>query len=1218
MAEQDVTIRISAKNLTDAEFKKARQDVLGLGGAATQTSKRLAHVAGKMKTVGSQMRSVGTSMTLGVTLPIVGVGTAAVTMATTFNKAMADVSTLIPKSTGRVLELKQAVQGMAVAHGKDTTDLARGLYQTISAFGDGAGQTVRVLEINSRAAAAGLATTEQAISLTSSVTKAYGDTSARAVQRVADLAFQTVKLGQTTFPELAASMGRAVPIAAKLGVSQEELAATFATLTGVTGNTAEVSTQVAAILRAMIKPTADMSDAVTKLVFSNSQAMVETLGMVGALEALIGTTDRTNESVGKLFGEAIALNAIFALTGAQSETFNTKLAAMEQATGAADEAFREVTEGVNAAGFAWSQFTAGAKVAGQQLGDQIVPILLELGNQLKPVGRFLGSLIDRFGEWSSAMKITTLATIALAAAIGPVLVVGSQLALMAASITSLVAAGVITVGGMIATLGILTGVVAGVALAWGAWKFGKWLAGIRGLDDVAAKLSVVLHDLDLEAVRNEATWRSMAAVQEDVELAMVNFSRAVQNGSADLFDVDGMMRRLANSGQLTTSRMQMLAQTARDLQASWKGTDHEGMVLTVGLQRLVDHFDALERAQDRAEAAAAAHAARLAAQRKAIDDFGFVTIAGVNEQLTELVQRQQLVTDAGVPAVAVAQALRGAYAELAEKAGVSGLKVEGLTEAVEANKVASLDAIQVTDINAVSLENFGTKVSGATDNIEGLSDAQLEAMKTAAATAAAFERTGLATQNALRAAREQAETDYQLIADAAGQGSTQAQAAFQLLREKHDAEMGTLPGFWDTTVIPGIAQTFTTLDTAIQGTFAQMIIGATGFKDGFLEIWGSIKSGFSNILNQMLGSFGDGFLGGLLSKLTGSGGKIGEALGGLFGGGKGGGGIGGILGKIFGGGGGGGVGGILGKIGKVATGGATAAVGGVLSSTALGTLASGGTATAAAGGGGLFAGLGGALTTGLATAGIGAAIFGGFKLFQKLLGGSAQDQLVDQITETVRSVRNAGGVAALGLFPVLGHVNQAYDAIEQLNNSVAGHGAINPLISDIQQAAGSFSKEELAAWNDVLARRTHLLNTISPEQAMRRERLARLKEEFGDVPIIAGGPTVEDEGLPGARHGLIGDFGTGTPVMLHGREAIVPLDGPARMGPITQLENAMRALTTALARHVPGGGRDGDTYILVADGKARLLGRAEFRQIAAAFQGAQIRVPARGVGDRIG
>ena len=36
----------------------------------------------------------------------------------------------------------------------------------------------------------------------------YGDTSAAAVAKASDLALLTVRLGQTTFPELAASIGR--------------------------------------------------------------------------------------------------------------------------------------------------------------------------------------------------------------------------------------------------------------------------------------------------------------------------------------------------------------------------------------------------------------------------------------------------------------------------------------------------------------------------------------------------------------------------------------------------------------------------------------------------------------------------------------------------------------------------------------------------------------------------------------------------------------------------------------------------------------------------------------------------------------------------------------------------------------------------------------------------------------------------------------------------
>lgn len=208
--------------------------------------------------VGKSMTSTGMKMTGAVTLPIIGIGGAAIKMSTDFNASMANVASLglVPE---RVEELKSGVQNMAIEVGKSTGDLAGGLYQVVSAFGDTA-DTATILEINAKAAAAGLATTEEAIALTSAVTKGYGDSSAEAVQKVADLAFETVKLGQTTFPELAASMGKVVPIASALGVSQEELFAQMATLTGVTGGAAEVSTQLRAVYQGLLKPTAEMAN----------------------------------------------------------------------------------------------------------------------------------------------------------------------------------------------------------------------------------------------------------------------------------------------------------------------------------------------------------------------------------------------------------------------------------------------------------------------------------------------------------------------------------------------------------------------------------------------------------------------------------------------------------------------------------------------------------------------------------------------------------------------------------------------------------------------------------------------------------------------------------------------------------------------------------------------------------------------------------------------
>src|SRR5690606_20053901 len=149
------------------------------------------------------------------------------------------------------------------------------------------------LKINAKAAAAGLAETTDAIRLTTAVTKAYGDVSAEATEKAADLAFITLKLGQTSFPELAHSIGQVAPLAAQLNMEQEEMWNIFATLTGVSGDTARVATQAAAILRAFIKPTEDMSKAVKQLGYDSASALLGDRGLVGALKAGRSTTDGT-------------------------------------------------------------------------------------------------------------------------------------------------------------------------------------------------------------------------------------------------------------------------------------------------------------------------------------------------------------------------------------------------------------------------------------------------------------------------------------------------------------------------------------------------------------------------------------------------------------------------------------------------------------------------------------------------------------------------------------------------------------------------------------------------------------------------------------------------------------------------------------------------------------------------------------------------------------
>ena len=261
-----------------------------------------------------------------------------------FEKQMSNVGTLLEGDVqGRLAELSKSIISISNATGAGTGDLTDGLYQVISAFGDTA-DSAKILEIATKAATAGGATPTDAINLLSAVTKGYGDTSAEAQQKVADWAFQTVKLGQTSFPELAASMGKVIPLASTLAVKQEDLFGVMATLTGVTGNTAEVSTQLKAAMQGFLSPSSNMQKSLQKLGYANGQALLESKGLQGALTALQESVGGDQLAFAKLFSSVEAQTAVLALAGEQADNFASKTAQMYDASGAAATAFATATD----------------------------------------------------------------------------------------------------------------------------------------------------------------------------------------------------------------------------------------------------------------------------------------------------------------------------------------------------------------------------------------------------------------------------------------------------------------------------------------------------------------------------------------------------------------------------------------------------------------------------------------------------------------------------------------------------------------------------------------------------------------------------------------------------------------------------------------------------------------------------------------------------------
>lgn len=382
---------------------------------------------------------------------VTAAGTLALKSAMDFEKGMANVGTLLDGDVkGKLSSMGESLKTISKDTGVDLNNLSGGLYEVVSAFGESADST-KQLEIAAKAAKAGNAETSEAVKMLSAVTKGYGDTSAEAVGKAADLAFETVKLGQTSFPELASSMGAVIPLASTLKVSQEELFGAMATLTGVTGGTAEVTTQLKATMQGFMSPTAEMSAALKKMGYASGAAALESEGLGSILNKLKDSVNGDEVAFAGLFSSVEAKNAVLALAGSQAENFVTKTDAMTKASGAAEGAFQQQNKSVAAMAGKIKNY---GMVMLTSIGEKALPIITDALDKVMTVMPSFESSVGKVFD-----------------AVGPVLLsIGNifsdsanKMGFSFENVTSIIADSVTVVGNIITAIApVISGILQGV------------------------------------------------------------------------------------------------------------------------------------------------------------------------------------------------------------------------------------------------------------------------------------------------------------------------------------------------------------------------------------------------------------------------------------------------------------------------------------------------------------------------------------------------------------------------------------------------------------------------------------------------------------------------------------------------------------------------------------------------------------------------------------
>ena len=267
-----------------------------------------------------------------------------------FGAAMKAANTMAGKNAEGFANLKGQVADLSKTLPIARDELANGLYQVIS-NGVPEDNWIDYLNKSAKASVGGIADLGETVKVTSTVIKNYGLAwdSAESVQDKIQL---TAKNGVTSFEQLAQALPRVTANASTLGVSVDELLASFATLTGVSGNTNEVATQMAAIFTALVKPSSEATEMAEKMGIEFNAASIQAAGglrnFLTQLDASVKEYAAANgvleqEVYAKLFGSAESLRALTPLTNQLAEKFSENVDAMANSAGTINAAYNEMS-----------------------------------------------------------------------------------------------------------------------------------------------------------------------------------------------------------------------------------------------------------------------------------------------------------------------------------------------------------------------------------------------------------------------------------------------------------------------------------------------------------------------------------------------------------------------------------------------------------------------------------------------------------------------------------------------------------------------------------------------------------------------------------------------------------------------------------------------------------------------------------------------------------
>lgn len=380
----------------------------------------------KLKGLSSAFSTVGGGLTKGLTLPLVGVATASVGVASKFESAMSQVAATMGITSEQIKNgnkdfdnLQKTALNMGATTKYTASEAAEGL-NILAQAGLSADESIKAIPTVLSLASAGAMSLDSAATYVTASVKGFGDSMDNA-QKYADLMAKGATLANTDVRGLGEALSGVSATANNYKQSVDSTTLSLLRLAeqNITGG--EASTMLARAMADIYTPTSKAKKALDELgisAYDGSGKARDFNDIVDELsKAFAGMSDEEANATKNQVFTTYGMNAFNKMTAATTETVNKFKTGLKDATGSAAQQAETQLDNLKGS---LTLLQSALEGAGIVIGQRLTPYIRKLAE-------FINVLVTGFNNLTDAQQDMIVRIGLIVAAIGPVMLVMSKL-----------------------------------------------------------------------------------------------------------------------------------------------------------------------------------------------------------------------------------------------------------------------------------------------------------------------------------------------------------------------------------------------------------------------------------------------------------------------------------------------------------------------------------------------------------------------------------------------------------------------------------------------------------------------------------------------------------------------------------------------------------------------------------------------------------------------